>query len=62
MLLQNSKCSCVTTMSILVIVNFSVTATCVLNHFGLETEHFHGHDCRNSGHTIANPDLCTERH
>jgi len=48
-------------LSVLVIVNFSVTATCALYHFGLETEHFHGHDCRNSGHTTANLDLCTER-
>jgi len=36
-----------------VIVNFSVTATCALYHVGREIEHFHGHDCRNSGHTIA---------
>jgi len=49
-------------LSILVIVNFSVTATCALYHFGLETEHSHGHDCRNSGHTIANLELRTERH
>jgi len=33
-------------------VNFSVTAACALYHFGLETEHFHGHDCPNSGHTM----------
>jgi len=49
-------------LSILVIANFSVTATCTLHHFGLETEHFHGYDCRNSGHTIANQELRTERH
>jgi len=61
-LLQNSNCSCVTTLSLLLIINFSVAATCALYHFGLETEHSHGHDCRNSGHTIANLDLCTERH
>jgi len=36
-LLQNYNCSCVTTFSILAIVNFSVTATCALYHFGLET-------------------------
>jgi len=35
-------------------VNFSVTVTCALYHFGLETEHFRGNGCRNSGHTIAN--------
>jgi len=40
-------------MSILVIVNFSVTAICAINHFDQETEHFSGHDCRNSGHTTA---------
>jgi len=32
-----------------------------LYHFGLETEHFHGHDCRNSGPIIANLELRTER-
>jgi len=37
MLMQNSNCSCVTTLSILVIANFSITATCALYHFGLET-------------------------
>jgi len=47
-------------LSLLVTVNFSVTATCALYHFGLETKHFHGHDCRNSGHTIANLELRTE--
>jgi len=52
----------VTTLSIFVIVNFSVTATCALYHFGLETEHFHGYDCRNSGHTIANLELRAKRH
>jgi len=46
-LLQNYNCSCVTKLSTLVIVNFSVTATCTLYHFGLKTENFHGHDCRN---------------
>jgi len=46
-------------LSILVIVNFSVTATCALYHFGLDTEHFHGHDCR-IGHPIANLELRTE--
>ena len=61
-LLQNSNCSCATTLSLLVIVSFSVTATCALDHSGLETKHFHGHDCRNSGRKIANLDLCTERH
>jgi len=30
-------------LSILVIVNFSITATCALYHFDLETEHSHGH-------------------
>jgi len=36
---------------------------CTLYHFGLETEHFRGHGCRNSGHTIANPELLrAERH
>jgi len=49
-------------LSTLLIVNFLVTATCALNHFGLETEHFHEHDCRNSGHTIANLELRTERY
>jgi len=49
-------------LSILVIANFSVTATCALYQSGLETEHFHGHDCRNSGHTIANLEFRTERH
>jgi len=49
-------------LSILLIVTFSVTATCALYHFGLETEHFHGHRCWNSGHTIANLELRTERH
>jgi len=49
-------------LSILVTVNFSVTATCALHNFGLETEHFHGHDCRNSGYTIANLELGAERH
>jgi len=43
-------------------VNFSVTAACALYHFSLETEHFQGHDCRNSGHTIANLELRAERH
>jgi len=43
-------------------VNFSVTATCALYHYGLETEHFHGDVCRNSGHTIANLELSTEHH
>jgi len=60
--LQNSDCSCVTTLSTLVIVDFSVTATCALYHFGLETEHFHGHDFRNSCHTIANLELRAERY
>ena len=60
--LQNSNCSCATTLSILVIVNFSVTATCALHHFGLETEHFHWHVCRNSGHTNVNLELHAERH
>ena len=60
-LLQNSNCS-YTTLSILDIMNFSVTATCTLYHFGLETKHFHGHACRNSDHTIANLQLRTERH
>jgi len=49
-------------LSTLVNVNFSVTATCALYHFGLETEHFNGHDCRKSGHTIADLELRTERH
>jgi len=35
---------------------------CSLYHFGQETEHFSGHDCRNSGHTIANLELHAERH
>jgi len=48
-------------LSILVIVNFSVTATCALYNFGLETEHFHEHNYRNSGHAIANLELRTER-
>jgi len=56
------NCNCVTTLSILVIVNFSVTATCAVYDFGLEAEHFHGHDCRNSGDTIANLELRTECH
>jgi len=43
-------------------VNFSVTATCALYNFGLETEHFHGHDYRNSGHTKANLELRTEQY
>jgi len=43
-------------------VNFSVTATCALYHFSQETEHSHGHDCRNSGHTTANLELRTEHH
>jgi len=60
--LQNSNRTCVTTLSILVIVNFSATATCSSYHFALETEHFHGHDCRNSGHTITNLELRVERH
>jgi len=30
-------------LSVLVVVNFSVTAACALYHFGLEPEHFHGH-------------------
>jgi len=49
-------------LSILVIVSLSVTATCSLYYFGLETEHIHGHDCRNSGHTIADLELRAERH
>jgi len=49
-------------LSISVIVSFSVTATCALYHFGPETEHFQEHDCRNSGHTIANREFRTERH
>jgi len=49
-------------LSILVLVNFSVTATCAFYHFGLETEHFSGHDCRNSDHTIAYLELRAERH
>jgi len=61
-LLNNSNCSCVTTLIILVIVNFSVTATYALYHFGLETEHFHGYDCWISGHTIAHLELRTDRH
>jgi len=60
--LQNSNCSYVTTLGISVIVNFSVTATCTSYHFGLETEHFHGHESRKSGHTIANLELRAERH
>jgi len=60
--LQKSNCSCLTTLSILALVNFSVTAACALYHFSLETEHFQGHDCRNSGHTIANLELRAERH
>jgi len=40
-------------LSISDIVNFSVTATCALNCFGQENEHFHGHDCRDSGHTVV---------
>jgi len=44
--LQNSNCGYVTALSILVIVNVSVTSACALYNFGLETEHFHGHDCR----------------
>jgi len=48
-------------LNILVIVKFSVTAACALYHFGPETEHFHGHDCRRSGHTIANLELRAER-
>ena len=43
-------------------MNFSVTATHALYHFGLETEHFHRHGCRNSSNTIANVELCTKRH
>jgi len=65
-LLQNSNCSCLATLSVLVIVNFSFTATCALYVFGLETEHFHGHGCRNSQmltyRTNANLELRTERH
>jgi len=49
-------------LSILVIVNVSVTDTCTLYHFGQETEHFLEYVCRNSGHTIANLELGTERH
>jgi len=49
-------------LSILVIVNFAVTATCALYHCGLETEHFHGHYCRFSSHTIANLELRTNRY
>jgi len=42
---------------------FSYCYMCTLYHFGLETEHFRGHGCRNSGHTIANPELLrAERH
>jgi len=48
-------------LSLLIIVNFSVSATCALYHFGLETEHFHEHDCRNSGQTIVNLELRAER-
>jgi len=44
-------------LSILDIVNFSLTATWALYHFGVETEHFFGLNCRNSGHTIANLEL-----
>jgi len=62
MLLQNSNCIYVTKLSILVIVNLSVTATCSLYYFGLETEHIHGHDCCNSGHKSANLELRAERH
>jgi len=40
-------------LSILAIVNFSVTATCALCYFDLKPEHFPGDDCRNSGHKIA---------
>jgi len=32
---------------------FSYCYMC-LYQFDLQTEHFHGYDCRNSGHTIAN--------
>jgi len=49
-------------LSRLVIANISVTATCALYHFGLETEYFHGHDCQNSGHPIAYLELRAERH
>jgi len=36
-----------------IIVNCSITATCVLYQFDVQTEHLHGHDCRNSGHKIV---------
>jgi len=62
MLLQNSKYSCVTTLSILVIVNFSVTATCSFVSLWPRNWAFHGHDCRNAGHAIVNLELCAERH
>jgi len=38
--LQNYNFICVTTLGILVIANFSITATCALYHFGLETRTF----------------------
>ena len=61
LLLQYSNCNCATTLSIVVVlVNLSLIAACVLNQFDLWTEHLHGHDCRNWGHKIANLELFTE--
>jgi len=35
--LQNSNCNSVTTLRLLVVVNFSDAVACALYHFGLET-------------------------
>jgi len=49
-------------LSIVIIVNFSVTATCAFYCFHLQPEYFPGHDLPNSGHKIADIELLTERH
>jgi len=59
--LQDYNCNFTTALSILVIENFSVTTTCALYYFDLQPMHFSGHDCRNSGHKIAELQLLTER-
>jgi len=50
-------------MLVIIIVNISVTgATFVLCKVDVKTERLRGHDCRNSGHKIADLELLTERH
>jgi len=65
-LLQNSIYSCVTTLSSCCEL-FSYGHMCSISlwprYISMDIfQHFHGDDCRNSGHTIANLDLRVERH